>query len=220
MTTLRNIISTPRFEGYRVSSTDSDLLCLERYVWNIALGEALYPTLQYLEIALRNSIHNAASTNFNNDFWFDMPSIISDTTTRRIISDAKRKITKAGKPVTSGRVIAELHFGFWRALFYNQYEKNLWRPIIKDVFPNAPKNMRQRVAVTPRIHQAKELRNRIFHHEPIWQWKLTDIHDEMLETISWINQPLKDLTELYDRFPQVSKINLSDYENALKNLNI
>jgi hypothetical protein len=220
MTTLRAIISTPRFEGYRLSPTDSDLLCLERYVWNIALGEALYPTLQYLEIALRNSIHNAASATFNNDFWFDMPSIISDKTTRRIISDAKSKISRVGKPVTSGRVVAGLHFGFWRALFYNQYEKTLWRPIIKDVFPYAPKNLRQRVAITPRIHQAKELRNRIFHHEPIWQWKLSDVHDELLETIGWINQPLKDLAELYDRFPQVSKMNLSDYENALKHLKI
>jgi hypothetical protein len=101
MTTLRDILSTPRFEGYRLSSTDSDLLCLERYVWNVALSETLYPTLQYLEIAMRNSIHSAASTTFKNDFWFDMPSIITDQTTRRIISEAKNKLTKVGKAVNA-----------------------------------------------------------------------------------------------------------------------
>lgn len=150
MANLRSAISNPRFDGYKLTPSNSDLGRLKRYIWNIALSEALYPTIQFLEIALRNSIHHAATTTFSNEVWFDDPAIITDTPTLRIIGGAKRKLTRENKPIESGRVVAELYFGFWRALFYNEYEQKPWWPIIKDVFPNAPKSMRQRASIAPR----------------------------------------------------------------------
>lgn len=221
MTTLREAISNSRLEGYRRSAKESDHKCLERYVWNVALSESLYPTLQYLEVALRNSIHGAATNHFNSDFWFDNPAVISNSKTLRIVSSAKGTLSKAYKPIESDRVVAELHFGFWSALFYSEYEKKLWRQIIKEVFPNAPRRARQRSIVGPKIDRAKKLRNRISHHEPIWHWNdLEDQHGEIVEVIGWISQPLRELAELCDRFPEVRNQGISINREALKKLKL
>ena len=117
--------------------------------------------------------------------------------------------------------MAELHFGFWRHLFYARYEKILWRPIIKDVFPHAPKSMRTRSALGPRIHEAKELRNRVFHHEPIWHWHdLVAQHHRILETVGWISPPFAELAALSDRFDDVHTMNLTQLEQHLRRLDI
>ena len=219
MTNIKKALSSSRLEAYRRSSQESDVECLKRYVWNVALSEALYPTTQFLEIALRNSIHNAATTAFNNDFWFDNPRIISNSKTLSIISGAKGKLSREHKPIESGRIVAELNFGFWRALFYDEYEKRLWRQIIKDVFPNAPKRERQRRIISPRTDRAKILRNRVSHHEPIWHWSdLESRHDEMLETIEWINVSLRELVEICDRFEEVYNMDIHAAEARLKKL--
>lgn len=218
---IKKALSSPRLEGYRRFSTESDIECLKRYVWNVALSEALYPTIQFLEIALRNSIHNAATTTFSNDFWFDDPKIISHPRTLDIISGAKKKLRQERKPIESGRVVAELNFGFWRALFFNEYEKKLWRRIINDVFPNAHKQQRQRRKISPRIEQANTLRNRISHHEPIWHWRdLEARHGEMLETIEWISIPLRELVEVCDRFGEVYNTDIQSIESKLRKLNV
>lgn len=216
---LSRVISTRRLDSYR--RNDSDTECLKRYIWNILLSESLYRSLQCLEIALRNSIHEAAKTHFNNDFWFDDANIISNQRTQGIILRAKNNLQSEGKPITCDAVVAELSFGFWRQLFYNQYEQVLWRPIVSRTFPNAPRSIRTRAQLSPRIHRAKELRNRIFHHEPIWHWQdLQQQHQEIVETIQWLSQPLYDFHQLADRFPQVLNQDLSQYETVLDSLKI
>lgn len=218
---VHNALSEARFEAYRTHPSDTDVECLKRYVWNVALCQALYSTVHYLEIALRNGIHNAATTTFGTQYWFDDPRIMSDPRTLRIISDAKGQLTRSHKPIEAARVVAGLHFGFWRQLFYDQYEQRLWRHIIKDVFPNAPKSQRQRAKIAPRIHRAKQLRNRIFHHEPVWPWEdLPAQQRRMIETIAWISHPLADLARVSDRFDQAYRMDLTPLEPSLHQIPI
>lgn len=42
------------------------------YAWNMELSQSLYPALQVLEITLRNSLHQAISTTFQTEYWFDL----------------------------------------------------------------------------------------------------------------------------------------------------
>lgn len=213
---VKRLLSGPRFESYRSSPTDSDMLCLERYSRNLALCEALYPTIHILEVALRNAIHNACTTAFGNDYWFDDPQRVSNARAIRIISSAKQNLVRATKPIEANRIVAELHFGFWRALFFKEYEQKLWRHIVKDVFPNAPKSMQQRSQLGGRIHRAKELRNRIFHHEPIWHWSdLKQQHEEALETLLWIGSSMHTLAVECDRFPAVHSRGAASLSKAL-----
>ena len=58
----RNLIelfSENRLSSYKYSSSDTDSVALERYLYNIELSKSLYPLLSILEIALRNRINEA-----------------------------------------------------------------------------------------------------------------------------------------------------------------
>ena len=49
-------ISEPRIKPYRHQASGSDSLTCGTYVWNIAMCESLYPSLNCLEVVLRNSV--------------------------------------------------------------------------------------------------------------------------------------------------------------------
>ena len=69
-------LSRERLSGYGLPST-SEADALARYLWNAALSEALYPVLQTLEIALRNSLSNAAAAQFGAVDWLQTRGYVS-----------------------------------------------------------------------------------------------------------------------------------------------
>lgn len=193
------------------------LKLVSNYVWNMVLSESLYPTLQTLEVVLRNAIHNSARNYFRNDYWFDDQNIISHRNAIHDLQIAKRRLTEEGKLHEAQRIIAVLTFGFWNNLFNNCYEQTLWRPLIKDIFPHMPKRIRTRKYLSPRIHESRLLRNRVFHHEPIWHWQnLAQQHDQILEIISWVEPMMYELVILIDEFPSVYHHGLTAVEQQLK----
>ena len=57
------------------------------------------------------------------------------------------------------------------------------------------------------------MRNRVFHHEPIWHWqKLPSLHSEIIETIGWINPEMRRFVEMLDRFPETYATGAEFYE--------
>jgi hypothetical protein len=67
---LSQAVSRVRLEAYRPSA-GSDLDTIVNYFWNITLCEALYPSLDAVEVVLRNSIHRTLSGYFQSEYWFD-----------------------------------------------------------------------------------------------------------------------------------------------------
>ncbi|CAA9324623.1 MAG: hypothetical protein AVDCRST_MAG68-2010 [uncultured Gemmatimonadetes bacterium] len=56
---LWQVLSRERLEGGYGGSAMRRQDVIVRYLWNVALCEALYPSLQSLEVALRNTLFNA-----------------------------------------------------------------------------------------------------------------------------------------------------------------
>lgn len=140
------IFSQERLDGYlnhtKCNKSKDDALIA--YSWNIELSQALYPALQVLEIALRNSLHQAISSIYNSEYWFDLPFL--HYREKEDVLHAKDKLAKEKKPVEAGRVVAELSFGFWTSLFDIRYEhgQTLWPKLFKPTFPFLPKGQRTR----------------------------------------------------------------------------
>ncbi len=63
-------ISRPRLEPFRPDD-GNDLAMIANYLWNLELCQAIYPALHGCEVALRNSIHAAASAHYGTPYWFD-----------------------------------------------------------------------------------------------------------------------------------------------------
>lgn len=211
LTDFRCAISAERFAEYRRTAA-SDAEAVGRYVWNARLSEALYPALLHLEVSLRNNLHTAISSRFPTgpwnevQCWLDLQQPILEVDQVREVRKAKQRLKVQSKPLDTGRIIAELNFGFWNSLLDLRYERSntLWPHLLKKVFPNIPRTDRKRKFLSSRINRIRTLRNRVFHFEPIWHWRdLTIQHTDLLEAIGWLSTDSLILTNAADRFDEV-----------------
>ncbi len=209
-------LSKERLESYRPSS-GTDLEMVTTYFWNLALGEALHPAVQSLEVALRNGIHAAASTTFRSDFWFDRPGLLL-VRELAAVAEARQELGRNNKQQNAGRVVAALKFGFWTGLLNRPYERPWWHAnnlaLLKAAFPHVPRHYRSRQAVWQRCDDVRRLRNRITHAEPVWNRpRLLQHHAEIIDAIGWISPPLRDQLTAFDRF-------LDTYHNGQRRIEI
>ena len=205
-------ISVSRLKPYLDrSATARDGLAL--YLWNGALAESLYPVLQALEITLRNSIHNSVSRYLGRDDWFAQVLVGQET---RVLASVTGRLKTAAMPPQPDDLVAALPLGFWVNLFFSRYEQKLWPRLLQDVFPYLPAKIRTRDYVSRRLYPIRYLRNRVFHHEPIWHWHDLERHyKEAIEVIGWVNPDMLDLLLLVDRFPETYSRGPEEYRDAL-----
>jgi hypothetical protein len=130
---LQVTLSVDRLSTYRLPSDQDDLDAAARYLWNMALCEALYPALQAQEIALRNALHEGISK-LHGVMWFDTPSLL-DSFAQHAVASVKSDLVKDRKPLTPGHIVARLTFGFWTSLFNRAYERTLWQQLLRRPTP-------------------------------------------------------------------------------------
>ena len=88
----QQIFSSKRLDRYKKSPTDTDYDIINRYLWNIELSAAFYPTLALFEIVLRNKIHETIKAELNSN-WLDENSLWFNRKTKDKIAEAKRNST-------------------------------------------------------------------------------------------------------------------------------
>ena len=208
--------SENRLNSYHSSQDNTEMECYARYLWNIALSESLYPTLHGLEVTLRNSIHNAISNKLGEENWFD--GILVDKG-KEALEEIREGLEQKRKPKDDvNQLIASSSFGFWVSLFNKDYENVLWHRnnLLKDIFPYMPNRSRTRKILSRRLNRIRDLRNRVFHYEPIWHWKnLDQHHNNMIEAIGWMNPSVRHIVGVQDRFPEIYQSGTSGYEKIL-----
>lgn len=209
---LLRCISPERFNAYRRRG-EGDLDALARCLWDMSLAESLHPVVNGLEVGLRNALLAAGQSCFGEvptrdvPCWLDADPPILLPGEARKVEEAKRRLRAMGKPLAPGAVVAELSFGFWTALFDVRYESSqvLWPRLFRHgIFAGAPRRMRSRNALSPLLNRVRNLRNRAFHHEPVWHWRdLAQQHAMALKLLGWINPGMRHVVEVVDRFPDV-----------------
>jgi hypothetical protein len=214
---IEGILHTERIDPYRQDCADSKLT-LARYSLNMALSEALYPTLQFSEIALRNTIHRVLTVRCGTDAWYDTPGSKLIPWQKDRVLDAKKSLRSFNKPVTPGRVVAELNFGFWTGFFNKAHgQTGIGHHLAKMAFPHAPTNERDLIRLGARWKDIRDLRNRVFHHERILHWKDLDArHQAIFEIIRWMSPELRDLAGSLDRFASLRSSGLEPWLAKLR----
>lgn len=175
-------LGSPRFQKYIDLCAGDRQRALALYEWNVTLGQALMRDIAHFEIALRNAYDAAFSAHWpGSDHWLldpDSPAVTpiwrikknrglkrgSDVNyqNRRAVDSAIYKC--GGVRATPGKVMAELSFGFWRHLTSASHEKTVWVPYLHHAYPQKT----DRAEVDKIIGNINTVRNRIAHHEPIF----------------------------------------------------
>ena len=191
--TLERILSKERLNSYLAKHSNDQNKAIQHYKSNIKISEAFYSPIAILEVGLRNNIDSQLQKKYSTKEWFDHPEFIKIISSFQLdrIQEARTNILREKKIITSGKIIAELSFGFWTSLFDQKFEKTLWKQL-RFAFPRCPKNIRQRRTISKKLNGIRKLRNRIFHHEPIsWNMDaLKSYRDEIYEGIDWLNSDL------------------------------
>lgn len=200
---LRQALSEDRLEAYRPEN-GSDLDMLTNYFWNFHLAEALMPCLHGVELTLRNSVHDTFTEHYRTEMWFYIPEVL-DSGGLEQLSRALQKVAQK-PPLTAGKLVAALTFGFWVSLFNSRYEKIYWRPNnferLYRVFPEAEKPSYK--DISKRLQKILNLRNRVFHYEGIWHRPdLLQEHADIHEMIGWISPDMHRAILSVDKFPSV-----------------
>lgn len=183
---LEAMISPDRLGTYRKAVGHDLDRALALYAWNMKLSASFMPLLGSAEICLRNLAMSRMTTVFGPQWWQSNAFLdILGTKGKGIVKRAEKKITTSGNPVDSGRMTAELTFGFWQNMLLPKYQTAVWSPL-HDNFPDLPAHVDQ-TALFNKCGIVRDLRNRISHHEPIFQRNISQDYAECLELISWLS---------------------------------
>jgi hypothetical protein len=223
---LHRALSQQRLDAYRHGSDRDDPDAVGRYLWNMALGSALHPTLHVFEITLRNAIY-ATSLKLIDSSRLHMPDVACWLDARNStllyakeadeVARAKAYLGLEPRRRTPGHLIAKLSFGFWVQLTARVYSEHradgprLWPRGLPSVFPfRWPPGSKKlapdhgdREMIYKRLHEVRELRNRIAHHGPVWDRDLGTEHARILEVLGWMSTRMAQSVQALDVFPGV-----------------
>ncbi|MGM0422870.1 MAG: Abi family protein [Pseudomonadota bacterium] len=198
---LENALSYERFARYTAWADNDKQKALYLYGLNTALSEALYTPLQMLEVTMRNRFHSALKEAIN-EYWFDKPALITNPHQREQLNQARQKLRQMKKETSSGRIIAELTFGFWTAFVGRKYE-DLWqRTLHKAAKQENGKGLTRKQFSEP-LTNIRRLRNRVAHHEPILHWPLQAHYQDIIQLTRWLCPDAADWCEYHSRFNDV-----------------
>ena len=207
---INHLFSTSRISPY-FQTGDSPREVLNKYHLNIMLSEAMVPTLHYLEVCLRNRIDHLFCKLYGLNWLIQIPKNLPITVEDiKRIDKIKARIKREYKREPAhGDILSQMAFGFWCSFFHRKYDPIIWhrKNSINSVFPNLPRFNRKRSYIEKKILIIKDVRNRIAHHEPIWNMVISieEVHRMCIEIINAISIEASSQLQMIDRFPKVNK---------------
>ncbi|MEA2887570.1 MAG: hypothetical protein QOD11_1930 [Bradyrhizobium sp.] len=192
--------SSERFARYLAWADGDRNRAVELYTLNTQISEVLYIPLQTLELALRNRIHGII-TEALHDRWFDADGFLRGDRQPGQLEKAINDIKNTGREAP-GRIVAELTFSFWTAMFGTCYE-DFWQTTLHRIGKKSNgKGLRRKDFAAP-LTPIRTLRNRIAHHEPIIMWDIAKHHTNMIDLTEWVVPAAAAWCRSIDRFCQV-----------------
>lgn len=187
---LEDVVSAPRFSTYVQACGGNTALAAELYLWNASCSAALFNVIHYAEVALRNGCVAALESSFgpnwhhNRGFYYTLPNPRSN----RAYHPAADIAAVAARHRGAGKVVAELKLAFWQHLLIAGQDRRMWLPHFASVFPGYDPTLAIPAArrhLHDDVRDLRGLRNRIAHHEPIFQRTLNDELERALRIVHW-----------------------------------
>ncbi|BCJ52140.1 hypothetical protein Asp14428_36150 [Actinoplanes sp. NBRC 14428] len=191
LTVLQQRLSPERLGPYKSACGGSLEEAFALYRWNAEITAALGSTIGHVEVTLRNALHQEleawSDRSFGEPRWYLNPSSRSRPNgflfveAREDIAKARTRALRDGRPETPGRVVAELNLGFWRFLLARRYDRGLWVPCLHRAF-----SRQRRDSVFDAVSRLHQARNRMAHHEPMFNRPLAVLYQDSLQVAEWI----------------------------------
>lgn len=169
-------ISKPRLKRYLSAAGGDKMTALALYHWNTELSQAMYLPIQIWEIALRNRLNTFLERKYGAEWPYDTKVAVRQLTApdaEKLVAAIRRQQRKRrAKYVPTGAIVADLSAGFWVSLLSDSYEIPYgWKTSISRVFAYGAIDRATAHGLCVRV---LDIRNRIAHHEAIYDLPLSD----------------------------------------------
>jgi hypothetical protein len=184
--TLKASLSPDRLGTYLTAAGFATDRALRLYIWNAQIGEAFHLPIQGAEVGLRNCVNAGLVFQFG-PRWWESPLFLgkADRQRKKDLDTASARIANRKRQKVMGQMVANLSFGFWVGMLQPRYNPDVWSAHLRTSFPNLPTD-RSRYNLAASAKRTADLRNRIWHHEPIFRMNLSEEYRSVMELLSWI----------------------------------
>ena len=198
--TIPPLLGADRFQPY-VAVCGSAADAIRLYAWNLEASAALWGGFAILEVCLRNAINARLSSLAGRGDWWNAASLHLHRDQRQRVNEAVSRATlEQGTAVTDGHVVAQLTLGFWVSLLTNRYHSSLWVPAVSHAFPHWAL---RRGDLHHRLETLRKVRNRLAHHEKVFNRNLLRDHQDVLDVLAAIEPAVRDWVAHDSRLPAV-----------------
>lgn len=193
----RHTIGDARFGRYLNAASGEEAQAVSLYVWNAQVSSAFYLPLQIWEVALRNQMNRFLCWKFSDGGWpyNDVKAVRQfNGRDRERLSEARRRQEEARnvKRATTDAIVADLSAGFWVSMLSGGYDaKFAWRYNLPRVFPHGLAGWKSGnpsrwdpLAAHAACERLLNLRNRIAHHEPVYELALPQLEKDVYTIVS------------------------------------
>jgi hypothetical protein len=194
---IHNALSSARFARYLKAADGNWEVAVRLYRWNIDVSSAFYGPLHWLEVSLRNALNDGLRARYERaDWWVLAP--LDDNGHRKIVHARRKLARRSGPDIGADSVVAELSFGFWVSLLSKgkAYDRVFWVPVLHKAFPHYSG---PRQPLHTELTRMLRLRNRIMHHEPIFDHDLAAYREGIYRHIGYLSPIVADQVRQLDR---------------------
>lgn len=205
MTAFERTVTPLRWRTYLTAAGFHEKTALSLYLWNTAIGQSFHHfPLQVTEVALRNVVSHALCVTFGPNWWSESTclAVLGPDRSDDILKVTTRIRRKYRSEPHGDQVVASLMFGFWSAMLKREYNRTLWDTCTVAAFPHGGEIGR----VSRATSTIQDLRNRIFHHEPLIGRDLSGDYGTLIQLLGWICLETRDWVRANSSVPHVIRM--------------
>lgn len=199
-------ISPERFQPFLHRCGGDRTRALRLYAWDSEVARALQSPLRDLEVSLRNRLHRQLVGRHGQEAWWDVPRARPNYKGQDMLDRAREILEdrRPYRPFGPCDIVAQLSFGFWVSLLGpgggDNYEMKYWNSSLRHVFRE---HRGGRHALYKKFQFMLTLRNRIAHHECVFQRHLEKDLETALTLLRYVSPEMADRHEKYGQVPEV-----------------
>ncbi|MCO5066530.1 MAG: hypothetical protein M9924_19290 [Rhizobiaceae bacterium] len=179
-------ITPARLTPYLAAAGFDHQRAVHLYIWNTMMGQSFHFPVQTLEVAYRNSVAAVFRDKFGDKWWREsIAGKFLDKRSLEELANARRRLKARRIEPNADEMVAGLSFGFWVAMLAPRYKPILWSSRLVQAFPHMPGTADHK-QIYGRVNNVLDLRNRIFHQEPLLGLNLSGNYSEIMQLLKWI----------------------------------
>ena len=227
-----DLAGSARLAPYLQEADGDDERARELYLWAADLAGALFSTIAFVEVGLRNAMdrklrawNDQQGIDYGEDWALRKGAapLLYDLVTHKSLASAQNFASEQARlrpkthprrlaAVTHDDVVSHFMFGTWvylikpRVWDQPQQCQQLWQECLSAAFPYADPSDSGRERLGDQLDRVRKLRNRVAHHENLLsvdiRWRLRD----MLGILALIDPKLPDLAMQRNRVRSLVRV--------------